>query len=88
MAAISEALDWWVRQTNGIVLYADSTFARLACANIDINFVHLGSSHPYHLAIIDPSASNGSLHRDGSRSHHISDPSGNVLERLWLPPGF
>lgn len=87
---IAEAIDWWLPFIGGEVLYQDNTFGSIACHDIGLNFVPLSGCHPTHIAVrcTKPQAEQYGtliLHRDGTRSCYVLDPSGNALELLVLP---
>lgn len=81
---ISAAVEWYRSHFQCTVDYQDETWAMLGFGNVRLAFVSAGQ-HPPHIGIVSPKAEDyGELkmHRDGTRSTYISDPSGNAVELL------
>ncbi len=83
---IDKSINWYRSHFVCEVAYEDSTWALLKFGNISLALV-LPSQHPMHVAVAREDASlygQPILHRDGTRSVYIEDPSGNHLEMLEL----
>lgn len=81
---IARAVDFYTRTFRCAVAYQDESWALLKFSNIRLALV-LEGSHPGHLGFRKPDAARwGELkvHRDGTRSCYIEDPSGNAVEFL------
>ena len=81
---VAAAVDWYTRTFNCTIEYQDPTWALLGFANIRLALV-IPEQHPAHIGFVHPTAEQfGSLklHRDGTRSCYIADPSGNSVEVL------
>lgn len=84
---IKEAVEWYLSQFNGKILYQDESWAFLQFANIKLALV-LPGQHPPHLAFTKPNAADyGQLtrHRDGTQSVYITDPANNPIEIMQSP---
>lgn len=79
---IYDSVDWYIEQHGCSIIYCDATWALLQYDNIKLALVVEGE-HPYHIAFEtkDPGP-NATLHRDGSISRYITDPSGNKIELI------
>ena len=83
---IREAVNWYTKHYSCEVEYEDETWAMLKFANVSLALVTPGE-HPYHFAIVtDRPQDYGTpkVHRDGTSSVYIKDPSGNPVEMLKL----
>lgn len=81
---IDEAIRWYQDHMRCEVEYRDETWGLLRLANLKLALV-VKDQHPPHLAVaVEDADRYGRLvmHRDGTASCYISDPSGNVLEML------
>lgn len=79
---IRQAVDWYTSTFNCQVSYQDETWAFIEFANIKLALV-VPSQHPPHIALLSSQAESFGrlkLHRDGTRSVYIADPSGNAVE--------
>lgn len=79
---LAKTVDFYKESFNCKVIYQDDTWAFLRFGNIKLAFV-VPDQHPPHLAFISEEAESFGelkLHRDGTRSIYIEDPSGNTLE--------
>lgn len=79
---LSGTVDYYKETFKCKVLYQDDTWAFLQFNNIKLAFV-VPEQHPPHIAFIHKEAESFGplkLHRDGTRSIYIKDPSGNTLE--------
>lgn len=75
-------VDYYKQTFKCKVLYQDDTWAFLQFNNIKLAFV-IPEQHPPHLAFIHQQAEGFGplkLHRDGTRSIYIKDPSDNTIE--------
>ena len=83
---INETLGWYVTNFSCAVDYCDESWALLRFQNIALALVR-PDQHPPHFAVTrDDVTPYGQpvLHRDGTRSVYIQDPSGNRIEMLRL----
>ena len=83
---IAEAVAWYTEKFRCRVVYQDDTWAMLQLANTCLAFVSR-SQHPPHLGFAsteEKAHQFGRLkvHRDGTSSVYIQDPSGNAVELL------
>lgn len=81
---VASAVNWYREHFRCDVTYEDKTWAMLQMANTRLAFV-IPEQHPAHIAFTHPNAEQFGklkLHRDGTRSCYISDPSGNPVEIL------
>ena len=79
---LDETIDFYLDNFGCEVIYRDDTWGFLRFGNIKLAFV-VPDEHPPHLAFVSPRAEQfGTLkmHRDGTRSVYISDPSHNTIE--------
>ena len=83
---IRESVKWYRNKFKCEVIYEDDTWAFLQYENIKMALV-VEDEHPYHIAFEtdDKGALGGTLHRDGSISRYIKDPSGNTIELIKYP---
>ena len=86
---IKESVEWYVKKFKCKILYEDDTWAFLQYKNIKMALV-VEDEHPYHIAfevdkMDDDWPMKGKLHRDGSISKYIDDPSGNKIELIEYP---
>ena len=77
---IRESVKWYRNKFKCEVIYEDDTWAFLQYENIKMALV-VEDEHPYHIAFQDETVQ-GKLHRDGSISKYIDDPSGNKIELI------
>tara|TARA_B100000287_G_scaffold425012_1_gene470630 strand:- start:189 stop:479 length:291 start_codon:yes stop_codon:yes gene_type:complete len=80
---VRESVDWYVNEYGCPIIYCDDTWAFLEFDNIKLALV-VEDEHPYHIAfeVDDLGPLGGVLHRDGSVSRYIDDPSGNKIELI------
>jgi catechol 2,3-dioxygenase-like lactoylglutathione lyase family enzyme len=81
---VKSAVDWYTKTFQCRVSYQDDTWAMLEFANMKVALV-VPNQHPGHIAFVHPEAEKfGTLkmHRDGTRSVYVKDPSGNAVEIL------
>jgi catechol 2,3-dioxygenase-like lactoylglutathione lyase family enzyme len=81
---IAASVSWYREHFNCDVKYQDETWALLAFANIRLALV-IPAQHPAHIGFVTPEAEKFGalkLHRDGTRSCYVNDPSGNSIEML------
>jgi catechol 2,3-dioxygenase-like lactoylglutathione lyase family enzyme len=79
---VARAVDWYNQHFDCLVTYQDASWAQLRFANLNLALV-TPEQHPPHIGLARPDARNfGELavHRDGSASVYIRDPSGNAVE--------
>ena len=86
---VRESVDWYVDQYGCSITYCDNTWALLQFENIKLALV-VEDQHPYHIAfevdtMYDDWPMKGKLHRDGSISKYVEDPSGNKIELIEYP---
>lgn len=96
---VSEAVSFYSATFENVdVLYLDESWAFISVGGTKIAFV-IAEQHPPHLAMqIDDRAAfeaaamqqgkKISVHRDLSESFYFSDPSDNVIEVMFYPPGY
>ena len=83
---ISRDVEWYTQKFGCIVEYQDQTWALLSSKNnVKIALVHNESVHPPHIAFLQETSPSkeAKMHRDGTLSEYIEDPSGNTVELLW-----
>ena len=82
---VRESVDWYVNEHGCSIIYCDDTWAMLQFENIKLALV-VDDEHPFHIAfeVKDPGIES-TLHRDGSISRYIKDPSGNSIELIKYP---
>ena len=82
---VRESADWYVKNHGCSIIYCDDTWAMLQFQNIKLALV-VDDEHPFHIAfeVKDPGIES-TLHRDGSISRYIKDPSGNSIELIKYP---
>ncbi len=81
---VAAAVDWYTKTFRCTVDYQDATWALLGFANIRLALV-IPEQHPAHIGFVHKEAGTFGdlkLHRDGTRSCYITDPSGNSVEML------
>jgi hypothetical protein len=81
---IASSVDWYRTHFHCEVKYQDPTWALLAFANIRLALV-IPEQHPAHIGFVTSEAEKYGalkLHRDGTRSCYVNDPSGNAIEML------
>ena len=83
---IAESVAYYLSEFKCMIIYQDDTWAFLQFDNIKLALV-IEDEHPYHIAFEtdDKGVLNGTLHRDGSISKYIKDPSGNTIELIKYP---
>ena len=82
--SIEDSIKWYKKHSNCEVSYKDKTWALLKYENISLALV-LPNSHPPHIAFEKKNAEKYGklkLHRDGTSSVYIKDPSDNSVEIL------
>lgn len=96
---VAEAVSYYSTTFDNVdVLYLDESWAFISVNGTKIAFV-IESQHPQHLAMrienkpeFDAAAMQHgkkiSVHRDLSESFYFTDPSGNVIEVMYYPPGY
>lgn len=86
---VGEALEWYTRRFKCRIVYQDETWALLDFANTRLALV-IPSQHPPHVAFVSDRAEDFGplkLHRDGTRSTYVQDPSGNSIEVMAAESG-
>lgn len=81
---VAASVQWYTEKFHCRVTYQDETWALLQFANASLALV-IPDQHPPHLGFESPDAEQFGplkLHRDGTRSIYIHDPSGNSVEVL------
>lgn len=81
---IQQSLDWYTTQFDIKVVYQDDTWALLQFFNVSLALV-LPQQHPGHFAIVSDHAERYGplkIHRDGTASVYITDPTGNTIEMI------
>ena len=80
---IKESIAYYHDEFDCMIIYEDETWALLQFDNIKLALV-MENEHPFHIAfeVRDLGPLNGTLHRDGSISRYIDDPSGNKIELI------
>jgi len=81
---VASAVAWYTSKFHCEISYQDDTWAFLEFGNIKLALV-IPSQHPAHIAFASPDAGKFGelkLHRDGTRSCYVKDPSGNSVEIL------
>ena len=83
---VKESVDYYVDEYGCSIIHCDDTWAFLQFDNIKLALV-VEDEHPYHIAFEtdDKGVLNGTLHRDGSVSKYVKDPSGNTIELIKYP---
>ena len=84
--SINSAVKWYVKHLKASIAYQDETWAMLDIENTSIALV-LPSQHPPHIAFEKDDAHKYGelkLHRDGTSSVYVRDPSNNAVEMLKL----
>ena len=82
---VKESVAWYMDNYDCMIIYCDDTWAMLQFENIKLALV-VDDEHPFHIAfeVSDPGIES-TLHRDGSISRYIKDPSGNSIELIKYP---
>ena len=78
---INRVVDWYTKNRDCKVKYQDSSWALLEFQNVDLSLV-LPAEHPPHIAFVDESIKNGTVHRDGSESIYDHYTFGNIIEKI------
>ena len=82
---VKESVDWYVQNHGCSTIYCDDTWAMLQFKNIKLALV-VDDEHPFHIAFeVKAPGIESTLHRDGSISRYIKDPSGNSIELIKYP---
>ena len=84
--SIKDTIDWYKKNSSCEVSYQDDTWAPLKYENISLALV-LPNSHPPHIAFEKDDAHKYGelkLHRDGTSSVYVRDPSNNAVEMLKI----
>ena len=79
--SITETIDWYKKHSKCKISYQDETWALLKYDNISLALV-LPNTHPPHIAFEKPNAEKYGklkLHRDGTSSIYLKDPSNNAV---------
>ena len=89
---IKESIAYYVVEHQARVLYCDKSWGLLQFKNVNLALV-LEGEHPPHIAfevdkMDDDWPMKGKLHRDGSISKYIDDPSGNKIELIEYPNDY
>lgn len=89
---IASAVEWYRATFKCEISYQDETWALLRFANLSLALV-IPEQHPPHIGLVSEDAhlhGELKLHRDGTRSTYIEDPSGNSVEILAADsmPGY
>lgn len=81
---IEETIEWYQANFDARVNYVDETWASIRVGDTNISFV-LKGMHPTHIAFdyTGTPCNSDKKHRDGSRYEYLTDPSGNVIEKIW-----
>jgi catechol 2,3-dioxygenase-like lactoylglutathione lyase family enzyme len=81
---VAAAVEWYTKTFRCEISYQDETWAFLKFDNLKLALV-IPSQHPAHIGFMSPDAAKWGalkLHRDGTRSCYVKDPSGNAVEIL------
>ena len=81
---VGEAVNWYRKHFRCEIGYQDDSWALLQFGNTQLALV-IPAQHPPHIGFIHPQAEafgDLKLHRDGTRSCYVADPSGNPVEVL------
>ena len=81
---LAATVAWYQEHFKCRLIYQDETWAMLAFANVRLAFV-VPSQHPPHTCFrhLAPEQFGPlEIHRDGSRTIYLRDPSGNAVELL------
>ncbi len=84
--SIEDTIKWYQNNSNCEITYKDNTWALLKYDNISLALV-LPNTHPPHIAFVKDNAEKYGklkLHRDGTSSVYVKDPSNNAVEMLKL----
>ena len=88
---IDESVLWYEKNLDAVRLYSDESWGVVRVGDTKIALVIL-NTHPSHIGFKVESpdefpCKNEEIksHRDGSRYHYKSDPSGNVIEWIFWP---
>jgi catechol 2,3-dioxygenase-like lactoylglutathione lyase family enzyme len=79
---LDKTVEFYLKSFKCEVVYRDDTWAFLRFGNIKLAFV-IPEQHPAHIAFISERAEEFGqlkLHRDGTRSVYVEDPSANTIE--------
>ena len=79
---LNDTLAWYLVHFNAQLIYQDETWAMIEFQNIKLAFV-IPNQHPAHIGFNSENAEcygKLTLHRDGSNSCYVKDPSGNIVE--------
>ncbi len=78
---IRRAVKWYTENRDCKVKYQDVSWALLEFDNVDLALV-LPHEHPPHIAFVDETITNSTVHRDGSESIYEHDTFGNIIEKI------
>ena len=78
---IARGVAFYKKNFNCEVEYEDQSWALLKFENTKLALV-LPAEHPPHIAFVDESIKNGTVHRDGSESIYDHDTFGNIIEKI------
>ena len=81
---IKKGVEWYTKYRKCKVKYQDNTWALIGFKNVDLALV-LPNEHPPHIAFIDETIKDGTIHRDGSESIYDHDTFGNIIEKIKYP---
>ena len=81
---IKKGVEWYTKYRKCKVKYQDNTWALIGFKNVDLALV-LPNEHPPHIAFVDESIKDGTIHRDGSESIYDHDTFGNIIEKIKYP---
>ena len=86
---IKESINHYVDNFGCSVIHCDDSWGYLQFENVKLALV-LENEHPPHIAFEVDKMDNdwpikGKLHRDGSISKYVKDPSGNAIELIEYP---
>jgi hypothetical protein len=81
---IKRDVEWYFEKFGVKTLYQDSTWALLDSKGSYLALV-TPAQHPPHFSFLMESEipQDSKMHRDGTYSKYIKDPSGNIVELLW-----
>ena len=81
---IKKGVEWYTKYRKCKVKYQDNTWALIGFKNVDLALV-LPNEPPPHIAFVDESIKDGTIHRDGSESIYDHDTFGNIIEKIKYP---
>lgn len=78
--------DWYCENFGCRIEYIDDTWASLEAPGGGRIALVTPTEHPAHVAFLQRgSPTDVRVHRDGTSSRYLRDPSGNFVELLWRP---